>query len=272
MSFESAKKYGFIYSIFNVLMPIIAIFMTFALIYPILISPFMEISELAIGAVIGSSIVLVIASISVLILFFISMHRLSKYYEEPKIFKNILHSFLLTILLAIITGIITIFVTVSSASQLSVNPTIEETMEFIAPFIISLIVILAISITITIINGVLYWQAFSKLGEKSGVDSFKTAGTLYLIGTLLSFIGIGSILIWISWIFAANGYQKLQPQTTINTMNHTTSTANTPTMNSETGLGKIYCSYCGTENVADTINSIYCTNCGKPLHTKQTNS
>jgi uncharacterized membrane protein len=55
-------------------------------------------------------------------------------------------------------------------------------------------------------------RAFNKLAEKSGDDNFKTAGLLYLLGTVLTIVLIGGLLIWIAWIFAAMGFNSLKPK------------------------------------------------------------
>jgi uncharacterized membrane protein len=55
-------------------------------------------------------------------------------------------------------------------------------------------------------------RAFNKLGEKSEVDNFKTAGLLYLLGGALAIVGIGALLSWIAWIFAFMGFRSLKPK------------------------------------------------------------
>ena len=99
-------------------------------------------------------------------------------------------------------------------------------------------------------------RAFNKLGEKSGINNFKTAGLLYLIGMVLSIVGIGVLLLWIAWIFAALGFHSLKPSSTSTFVSSDLQT-------SLTGIAqKKFCPYCGTENTAD---SIYCVVCGKKL-------
>jgi uncharacterized membrane protein len=269
--FESAKKYGIIASMFNVIMPIVTVLICIALIVQMLTPPFGEVSLFGVGAVLGFSVVMSIAGIIALVLFLVSMYKLSKYYKEPKIFKKVLHGFILTLLTSILVFCIMLITSAFSFASLTSNPSTVEMVDVAVSFIMSFIIIGVISLVIVIIQGVLYWQAFTKLGEKSGVDSFKTAGMLYMIGTFLTIIGIGAILCWIAWIFAADGYRKLQPQTVINVTNYTSNT--TSTVTSSTMLDKIYCSYCGTENITDNNNNnIYCTQCGKPLYTNQTST
>jgi uncharacterized membrane protein len=49
-------------------------------------------------------------------------------------------------------------------------------------------------------------QTFETLAQKSGEQSLSTAGTLLWIGSLLTIIGVGLLLIFIAWIFATIGF------------------------------------------------------------------
>ena len=94
-------------------------------------------------------------------------------------------------------------------------------------------------------------RAFDKLKEKSGVDNFGTAGLLYLIGVFITPI------MWIAWIFAAMGFNKLKatpaaPQTG----SYYTQPPLSSTMQTKR------CPNCGTENYGDAF---YCRTCGKTL-------
>ena len=271
MMFETAKKYGIMYSIFNVILPIAAVSIGIALFISALTPPFGGISAFATGALSGFSVVVSISSFIMFILFLVSMHSLANYYKEPKIFKNILYSFLLS---TIVLGVITLIIRINLVTLLysDISNTNLPTSETVMPLIIGAIAILAVAIVIIVITGILYGQAFTKLGEKSGVNTFKTVGTLYMIGTFLTIIGIGVIILWVSWIYAVGSFRKLQPQSTINTANPTTPTNISDTATLTTISDKIYCSYCGAENIVNIANSIYCVHCGRPLHTNQTDT
>jgi uncharacterized membrane protein len=200
-----------------------------------------------------ASVYILIAGLIALILFILAMYRLSKYYKEPVIFKNILYSIILTISYAIIISIVSIVFFVSVLTNSSINTITGDTAS-ISTFASGFIAILATAVIFGVLNAFLWWRAFTKLGEKSGVDTFKTVGLLYLLG-LVPFIG--NILIFVAWLFAAKGFKQLQPQPTPITPNYTTPTT-------LASFDKIYCSYCGTENDA-TIT--YCKHCGNPTQT-----
>jgi hypothetical protein len=99
-------------------------------------------------------------------------------------------------------------------------------------------------IAIAIYNAFLTKRAFDKLGDRSGVDSFKTAGLLLLIGSFVP------IVAYIGWIFAAVGYRRLSPNAQVTSY---------PQYVAPAGPIKI-CPHCGTENSPDAI---YCRNCGR---------
>jgi len=271
MSLESAKKYGFISSIINIILPIMVIFMVLGVIYLMIYQVINTVNPsgpfvLGIGLIAGI-VVAMVAGIFALILFFLSMYRLSKYYREPAIFRNVLYGFLISTIGSIIIYAIVmtlILTTITSDSGTLIN---ADFMNFLAQFMISYIIIFSATLIFAIINGFLYWKAFTKLGEKSGIETFNTVGILFLVGSIIP--GAGQIILWIAWIFAAKSYKQIQPQIIPNlnatdTTNHTPQTTQTsPPPN----FDKNYCTYCGTEN----INAIYCKHCGNPIQTTQTN-
>jgi len=266
VSLESAKKYGFIASMIQIIIPILTLALLGIFYYQLFYQIISGQSFSTFGTSIiitGVSIVTGIVGIVGFILFLLSMHKLSNIYSEPKIFRNIIYGFLISIIAGIIISILAVIIIVPMSSSVTTLPYPDTAATVVMSVIGVLAVLIGGIVIISIINGFFYWKAFTKLGEKSGVDAFKTTGILYLIGSILQIVGIGSIICWIAWIFAADGYRKLQPQpTTIDTTSYTSASAS--------GIsGKIFCSYCGIENDAYD-NSNYCKHCGKTLHTNQT--
>ncbi len=259
MSLESGKKYGFIASLINVIMPVVAILLVVGLLayqFSIYAAGGVGASLFGAGAFLGVFVVLGAVSIIGLILFFLAMHRLAQYYNEPSIFKNVLYGFIITIVGVIIALIIDFGFILTAASRFPQVGTPSTAGPIVAQFILGYMLVLAIGFICAIITAVLYWRAFTKLGEKSGVESFKTTGLLYLIGAALTIIAVGAIITWIAWIYSAMSFRKLQPKPQPAPIASTYPPA----------TDKIYCNYCGTENQA---SSIYCRNCGKPLRTTQ---
>lgn len=260
MSLESGKKYGFTASMINIITPVISIALMLGLfIYQLSRISTVTPAPFGTGIYMGIFAVIGVVSLIGLILFFLAMNHLSHYYNEPAIFKNALYGFLITVIGGVVAIIIEFTFIAGLASRFPSANTTATITPIISQFIIGFIAIIGIAFLFGVISAVLYWRAFSKLAEKSSVENFKTAGLLYLIGILLTVVGVGVILVWIAWIYAAMGYRQLKPLPA--------ATQVYPSMGTPNVSGRIFCSYCGTENDA---NAIYCKQCGKPLHTNQT--
>jgi uncharacterized membrane protein len=184
------------------------------------------------------------------------MYRLAQYYNESGIFKNALYGFLINIIGTIVLVAISLVLTVTSIGLFPSVSTSLAAAPLISQFIITFLVILSVAIVLGIVSAVLYMRAFNKLAEKSGVGNFGTAGLLYLIGTVLTIVGIGVLLLWIAWIFAALGFYSLKPSSS------STFAYSAPQTTAPSITQKRYCPYCGIENTADAI---YCVSCGKKL-------
>jgi uncharacterized membrane protein len=183
------------------------------------------------------------------ILFVVSMYVLSKYYNEPAIFRNILYAIIILIVGAVVAVVFELLLIIPISRTVAQSP---GTPSFSSLPIFGFIAVLIAAVILGIISAVLVMRAFNKLAEKSEVDNFKTAGLLYLIGVLTSFIFIGGIIVWIGFIFAAMGFYRLKPIKPIS--------YETPIP--QTMLPTKRCPYCSTENV---VGATYCRFCGKPL-------
>jgi uncharacterized membrane protein len=130
---------------------------------------------------------------------------------------------------------------------------------------------LAVGIAFLIVAFVFYVLAathlrktFSTLSQKTGEHSFETAGTLLWIGSILTIIGVGVLLIFVAWIFAIIGFftmkspQQQQPYAS-------QPYENTPTSaQSSAGSSQVqsYCSNCGAPLKPQ---STFCSSCGKKV-------
>jgi uncharacterized membrane protein len=265
------KNLGLTASLINVIVPVIAV----VAIVAYFVSVFSEVlssigtstpnlpsTTLANGFGLGIIALGIISFIS-LILFIVSMYQLSHYYNEPGIFTNVIIGFIITIVGSIISYILAFVYVSSVANQFaglnasSATPSITSAaMQLLA----ALAAILIIIFVIAIVSSIFYMRAFNKLADKSEVGSFHTAGLLYLIGTVLTILGIGIILIWIGWIYAASGYHALKPkQEPIPAATYTYPPP--PNQTTSTATYK-RCPYCGADN---NPNAMYCRNCGKPI-------
>ncbi len=216
MSLESGRHLGFIASLIAVIVPVITVFLYGFLI----LSLFGFVSSAATGGsqtyggtffpvgILFVLIAIVVIAIVGIVLFFLSLHRLSQYYNEPGIFKNAFYGFIINIVGGGI--VVAVMFAVLFASIFS---SFSHPVTSLSPFgAIGLILgVAAAAFVIGIVSAVLFKRSFDKLGEKSGVQSFKTAGDLYLIGTVLTIVFVGSLIVWIAWIYSASGFYSLKP-------------------------------------------------------------
>ena len=184
------------------------------------------------------------------------MHRISEYYREPGIFKNALNGFLINIV-----GVIVLIVILAAALIIaSVTAATVSTPSIIGPgFFLGILGATVAVFVLTIISTTFYKRAFEKLGEKSGVQDFNSAGSLFLTGTILTIIPlVGGLIVWLAWIDAASGFSSLKSKTS----EHSTMSYSAPQPQVAFSFAKKFCPYCGAQITAD---SIYCQSCGKKL-------
>jgi uncharacterized membrane protein len=201
-------------------------------------------------------VVLAVVAIVGLILLLIAMNSLANYYKTPGIFKNILYAVIINIVTVVVVVLLEFALLLPATREVSISGT-TPTLGNLGSVFTGLIALVAVAIAMSIISAVLVWRAFNLLGEKSEVDSFKTAGLLYLIGMLLSIILIGGIIMWIGFIFAAIGFHRLKPLPPVSVP-----VTYPPQTQSPTTIQTKRCPYCQTENRMDAT---YCRFCGKPF-------
>ena len=260
MSLESGRKFGFYASLINIVLPIVSIICVVLIIFSIIaastgIANGASAPALsgAFGGFIFNIFIIAISGVAIagFVMFMYAMYSLSNYYNEPAIFKNVLYAFILSIVSGIVVLVLVFVVLISTFLGFSPANTPSATTTVFMEIILIYAVVFVVALAFGIINGLLYMRAFNKLKEKSGVDDFGTAGLLFIIGVFIP------IIMWIAWIFASMGFNKLKaaPTTSPNVSYYSQ-----PSLSSMIQTKR--CPNCGTENRADAI---FCGNCGKPL-------
>ena len=213
MSLESGRKLGLTASLIQVIMPVITV------ITIVFRAIFLGLSATSTGSNLtfpsfsliytGVLALFGILTFIGIILFVVAMHRLSQYYNEPGIFKNVLYGFILNVVGGI--AVIAIyFVLILTGSIPRTGTALTGTT--LTQFIVGFLAVVVIALVLGIISAVLYMRAFNMLAEKSGRGSFKTVGLLYLLGIVLTIVLIGPLLSWIAWIYAAIAFNSLKPK------------------------------------------------------------
>jgi len=240
---------GLIASITAIVLPIVAIAGLATFVFSIIaaftsgIGTTLPVSTFAFSIGIGLFLlVLIIMAILEFIAFVLSMYKLSHYYSEPAIFRNLLYAILVALVSITVSAILEGVFIFALFAQLP-NP--SPTTPFFSVFYLGVI---AVSISLSIVSGFFVMRTFNKLKDKSGIDSFGTAGLLYIVGTVVPVVG------WVAWFFAFIGFNKLKSataQTHFYQTQHSTTPAQTKS-----------CANCGTEHPHDAN---YCGSCGKSI-------
>lgn len=262
MSFEAGRKFGLTASLIAVILPVVTVVLYGLLIISLILSFASSVSGgsslssasfFSIG-LFGAFIAIAVLSVVGIILFLLATHRLSRYYDEPSIFKNALYGFLTNIIgtfALIVIAVALIFAETTSA--ISSTPTSSG-----SGFTASIFGIIVAFYVVGIIAAVFYMRSFNKLGDNSGIQNFNTAGLLYLIGTVIPLIG--ALLLWIAWIFALTAFNSLKPKAS--TPSPSTAFYSAPQPTATAAVGKRFCVYCGEEISSD---SDFCQHCGRPV-------
>ncbi len=168
-----------------------------------------------------------------LILLLIGLKGLADYYKNSGIFYDFLYG--------LVAGIIGVIAAVTAAFYL-ILPTVLTTIypgwtfgdwsalstmtaqtpttpDQIASFAASIVrstaggivAVLVILLVFFVIAALLMRRSLNMLSQKAGQGLFATTGTLLLIGAILTIVGIGYIIIWISIIFLAIAFLTLKP-------------------------------------------------------------
>ncbi|MFB0514598.1 MAG: DUF996 domain-containing protein, partial [Candidatus Bathyarchaeia archaeon] len=165
-----------------------------------------------------------------LILVLIAVKGLSHHYKETSIFNNSLYG----VILSIVGGVVfvaALFVTALSfftnvlGIELSTawsDPTafsnidwteavvLDNLMVHVAALVGSLVTLFIF----VVVAAIFYRKSLTTLAEKTGVGLFGTAGLLLLIGSVLTIIVIGFLLIWVAYILLTVAFFRIRAEPT----------------------------------------------------------
>jgi uncharacterized membrane protein len=222
-------------------------------------------------AAIGS-LLMAIPGVSIVgaILVFIGMKGLSEYYKDDNIFNGVLKGIICGVIgeICAVAAIAAVWIGViggailggASSGYYYGNPYGGAAGLFGGAIVgaIAAIVLLIVAFAFMLLMAKNLRRAFNALGDRSGINLFRTAGTLLWIGAILTIIGIGAFLIFITYILLIVAFFSLKENTPKQTYNYTppptASTSNTKTAN--------FCPNCGAPV---SSGATFCSNCGKHI-------
>ena len=138
-----------------------------------------------------------------LILLFIAVKYVAEETRDESIFKNYLFYFMCNVIAIVAAGII-IFLTIGGFSLLSVMQERGEHPEhFLGSFaalIGGLVVALIIAWVLLILAAIYLRKSYNRIAKHTGVDIFRTTGTIYFIGAVTLIILVGALIIFVAKI------------------------------------------------------------------------
>lgn len=149
-----------------------------------------------------------VVSIVGLILQFIAIKNISEIMQDQSIFSNFLINFIFGIL-AIGSVLIVLIATIGSVGGISfftalegMNPTQPaEIFSYIQPLLSGCILALVVMWILLLIGAIYLRKSYNSIAEQTNVETFKTTGTLYLVGTASIIFIVGFLIIFIARIF-----------------------------------------------------------------------
>ena len=194
------------------------------------------------------------------ILLLMGLKGLATYYQDNQIYDNALMG-----VIFLIIAMVVVAVAVFGAILLFIS-----TIGVIGGVVI-LVLGLIVAFVFYLLAAMRLRQTFDTLAQKSGEQSFNTAGTLLWWGAILTIIFVGVILVFIAWIFSTIGFfsMKLQAQPMQTQQPYTAPPQTSPppspapmAQQAQPTQAARYCPNCGAPIAQDAA---FCPHCGKQL-------
>jgi uncharacterized membrane protein len=191
------------------------------------------------------------------ILFLRGTKELANYYQDSEIYQNSLTGvkYYVVALIAAAVAITSMVLGAASATGLFTGNFV-----FTAGFAVGLAAFFAgiiIAFVFYVLAASHLKRTFNTLAQKTGEHSFSTAGTLLWVGSILTIVVVGLLLIFIAWIFATIGFFSMRSKQQPEPYSYPPSTTATPAQPQQR-----YCPNCGSPVPPDAT---YCPHCGKQL-------
>jgi uncharacterized membrane protein len=165
-----------------------------------------------------------------LIMIMIAARGLASYYNEGGIFNNALYGVITAIVGAVAFIGVLIFALVGFFSDIGITLGVTSITDwssftavdwqnvFLGSDILKWIGVIFLALFVlfifVVVSAVFFRKSMKSTARKSGVGLFGTAGTLLLVGAVLTIIIFGLILMWISLLLIAVAFFQLRPQQT----------------------------------------------------------
>lgn len=162
------------------------------------------------------------------VLLVIGMKELAKYYQDQNVYQNTLTGvkFYVVAVVAAAAAIVAVMIGIASATDFTFKNFVP-TVGF-GVGVAALLAGLVVAFVFYVLAASHLKRALDSLAQKSGESSFATAGTLLWIGSILTIVLVGLVLILVAWIFATMGFFSMKSRQYQQFTQQQTGYANTP--------------------------------------------
>jgi len=191
-----------------------------------------------------------VLSIVGIILLYVGIKGLSEYYKDESIIRDALRGFIFLIIAAVAIAVaLPLFIIGGMFSAFTLGP-LGVGFGLLA-FILAIVLVFIFYV----LAAMSLRKSFNSLAQKSREHMFETAGTLLLIGAILTIVLVGFLLIFIAWIMATIAFFSIKvPQQSYGYTPPPTAAA--------TMQATRFCPNCGAP--VDQY-ATFCPHCGKQL-------
>ena len=198
------------------------------------------------------SILLLIPLVNIIgyILILIATKYVSDELGDKSVFDNMLYAVITGIIGAVAAG----FIIVTGAAFSAIT--------FSASAIAGAIVGLAIAWIALIVSSIFIRRSYDTMATRLKIGTFKTAGTLYFIGAILTIILVGFIILFVAAIVQIIAFFAIPDAVPGMQTQPMGGVGPQPVGSTTAQAGTRFCPYCGTQLATTTA---YCTKCGAKL-------
>jgi uncharacterized membrane protein len=187
------------------------------------------------------------------------MKGLSEYYNDNSIFRNLIIGGICGVVgtIMLVAGAVSFWAAIAAAFTSFGGLAIGA-------FALSAVLI-PVAVVCMVLMAINFKRSLNALADHSGVQLFRTAGTLLMIGALLSIIIIGLFLVFIGYIILAVAFFSLKPKPNTSPSYSCTPPPTmqpSPTAQTSANPTSNFCPNCGT---AVSPGATFCAHCGKQI-------
>ncbi len=142
-----------------------------------------------------------------------AIYGLSKYYNNPDIFKNFIIGVIIYLVTAIIELVVVVFFGISFLGMLALSQSGSNISLAFLPagsFLASILLLLLVPWIGLMAGSFFIKKSLILSGEVTGNVNFKRAGNLLFVGSVLLILLIGPLIMWIGIIFLAISFFGLK--------------------------------------------------------------